>query len=320
MEEVEGKTAGGGVVSSDPTRLVVRAHFTRILIIQSLPEADGNPGRRLREDIEARIAFDDMHLSVDLEAVQSRDALFDVLNKTARRSREDGERPILHFECHGSTQPDGIQLADGTIVTWEELKPALIDLNVATGCHLLLTLASCYGAALGRILTISDRAPVMAYVGAMDTVAAGSFAVGFGAFYESLLTSFRVEEALKKLRDASGAQVGYFFMSAPDLLRKAYRNLDEQLQNEGGVWGRAKVLREKLRAAGIRPLPPVNHLAVLWEKTKPKTIERVAAHFLMADLFPENATRFPIAFVELEDYVRQSRLAVPPGPIASAEQ
>ena len=288
--------------------LTTHAKFTRILIIQSLPDADGNPGRRLREDIGDVIAVQDLDLAVDLESVASRDELLDALDTATRRSREEGDKPILHFECHGSTQPDGIQLANGDGVTWGDIKPALIGLNVATGCNLFVTLASCYGAELGRILTLADRAPVMAYVGAMDEVTAGAFADGFAAFYECLLTTFRGELALEKLRDASGAKAKYFFMSAPDLLRKAYRGLDEQIREEGGIWAQARVLRENLRSSGIRPLPSLQDMVFLWKETKPRTIERLAAHFFMTDLYPANASRFPVTASDLEAYLHGCRV------------
>lgn len=288
-------------------RLALRAQFTRILIVQSLPDTDGHPGRRLREDIEDRAALGAINVRADLEVVQSRAQLMDVLRGAAARSRADGDKPILHLECHGSTQPDGIQTADGTVVTWDELKPELIELNVATHCHLLVTLASCYGAALGRIVTLDDRAPVMAYVGAMDSVQAGHFADGYGAFYETLLTTGSGDEALSQLRNASGEEVRYFFMTAPGLLQRAYAGLERMLAAEGGDWGRARILRERYRKIDVKRVPSTQEMMDIFRKTKPDTIRRLADHFLMVDLFPENQDRFPVTMNELEAYARTFR-------------
>ena len=282
---------------------VARAQFTRILIIQSLPEADGNPGRRLRDDLDPLTIDAGPRIGIDLVTPTTWAELQNVLRVATDRARDQGDRPIVHFECHGSIRPDGIQLASGETVTWETLKPHLVELNIATHCHLLVTLASCWGASLGAILTINERAPFMAYVGATRDVRAGEVEAGFSAFYRELLTSLDGVAALRALRLRGGADAPYFFMMAPQLLVNAYRRLSTDVKQEG-IWSRATKLRKRMQAERRTGIPSTQKMVALWHSQKPRTIAGIIEHFLMIDLFPENAERFPVSVDELEALAR----------------
>jgi len=83
-----------------------------------------------------------------------------VLVEVLAGARQRGELPLLHIECHGND--DELSFADNSRMTWGELYPLLRDINVATGMRLLVSIAACFGAYLGKHLDLTDRAAFVA--------------------------------------------------------------------------------------------------------------------------------------------------------------
>jgi hypothetical protein len=275
--------------------------FTRIIVIQSLPPVDGNPGRRLADDICARVAAMGSELPVEFREVGSRLSFLEFLSASAQPCRgQKREKPILHFECHGSGAPGGLEMKDGSIVTWEDLKAPLTELNIASECGLFLTLATCYGGWLGEIASLTERAPMLAYVGPRNSLASKHLATGFSHFYDTLLAGGDVDRALQKLNTPSLPPNSYVYISTPLLLVEAYRQLESEMASQQTAWGRARTLRERMRQSGSQRLPSIQDVMLEWKKAKPGTAMRLAEHFLMLDLFPDNRRRFEPALRQLE--------------------
>jgi hypothetical protein len=97
-----------------------------------------------------------------------------------------GQFPILHIEAHGS--PEGITLASGDGLTWEQLRPYLSALNCATRLNLLVTMAACKAAHLDSLFTLGERAPMLVMIAPMRDVDDGPLERAMIAFYTSAFT------------------------------------------------------------------------------------------------------------------------------------
>src|SRR4029079_6640356 len=58
--------------------------------------------------------------------------------------------PVIHIESHGSA--DGLVLASGELVSWDELVNLLRPINVASRLNLFVSISACYGENLARAI------------------------------------------------------------------------------------------------------------------------------------------------------------------------
>ncbi|CAH1696773.1 hypothetical protein CHELA1G11_50064 [Hyphomicrobiales bacterium] len=104
-----------------------------IVWIHSLPEQDMGPSRHILEDLEGLAIAGGF--PVILHAVRDRAELSDLFRQLTTEA-EQGLRPVLHVDAHG-TVADGLLLApSGDRVGWSEIIEDLQALNVATGNNL----------------------------------------------------------------------------------------------------------------------------------------------------------------------------------------
>lgn len=172
----------------------------KIAIIQSLPTGEFNSAVKVEEDIRISDAFFDRNFEIERIRVSGKHEFFKCLDVLTEQAKS-GLFPILHIECHGSDQKDGIILEDGTFISWLELKPALTRLNIETRLNLIVVLSACYGAHIGTVIDPGDRAICWAFAGPTNTASPIELMNGFSSFYQSLLKELDCEAASKSLME-----------------------------------------------------------------------------------------------------------------------
>lgn len=117
--------------------------FNHFYILSSLKTSEEYTATYLFDYIEAEkksneINFDLSHIRFEGVA-QLREVLARINKFTL-----NGEKPLIHFECHGDEE-DGLFFKDGTEITWGELSAILLKINLSSRFNLLIGLAACYG-------------------------------------------------------------------------------------------------------------------------------------------------------------------------------
>ena len=135
---------------------------------------------------------------------------------------ETGKQPILHISAHGST--DGIQLTDGSIVSWDELRELLKPVNKALNGRLVVCMSSCKGYMGTRMAMeqLQQEYPFFALVGSGDSPTWSETAVGFSTFYHQMVRGSHVSAAVAVMRAASGH--AHFFVEWAEIARRNYHN------------------------------------------------------------------------------------------------
>lgn len=130
--------------------------------------------------------------------------------------------PVIHISAHGSQ--DGIQLTDGEIVTWSELRRWLLPINKALNGLLLVCMSSCYGyAGIRMAMELQDQAyPYFALIGNSQTPTWPETAVAFTTFYHLFANGHLVGNAVSAMRTASGNQT--FFLERAQASKEGYKN------------------------------------------------------------------------------------------------
>ena len=155
--------------------------FSKLWVIESLPDGDLKTGTALVENHLRDIQKDNPSLHLALEQPRTKADLIQLLHKIRDETIEEGLYPLLHFECHGC--PDGLGVASGELVTWDELREILIEINQACKLNLVVILAACNGVHLIKVATKMDRAPFWAVIGPEKEITAGEAKHDFSVFY-----------------------------------------------------------------------------------------------------------------------------------------
>ena len=75
--------------------------------------------------------------------------------------------PIVHISAHGDE--NGIQLSDGTEISWKNMRTVLLPINKALKGLLLLCMSACKGFAACVMAMEAGELPFMAVIGTHET-------------------------------------------------------------------------------------------------------------------------------------------------------
>lgn len=268
--------------------------FTEIAIIESLQNHEIHTGKILCEYLvgleEAR------NLSILYKKCDSKREFTQILRVLLDRVENEGSFPLLHIECHGCV--DGIVLSNSELITWQELKPVLTDINVATKCNLMVIMATCHGALLGQILKPTERAPCWGILGPTEEVGVSDLMGTYRSFYFTLLSNFDGDEALKSLFASNVRESGYFFMTALGLFKKAYSGYIANECTDSAYWSRSKRLQNELNKKGVKKSR--QDIVLELKSTEEDSFEKYKYKFFMCDLYPENTKRFQLSYFEIK--------------------
>jgi hypothetical protein len=128
--------------------------------------------------------------------------------------------PLLHISAHGDSQ--GIQLSDGHIMSWAELKDYLRPVNQALGGSLVVCMSSCEGYCGIRMAMHLEETvfPYFALIGCGAKPTWGETAVGYATLYHQLWRGEHIDHAVQAMRTASGNEL--FFVEHAEKSRQAY--------------------------------------------------------------------------------------------------
>jgi hypothetical protein len=263
-------------------------HFSQIFVVESLSSGDLHTGRHIYEDLQTFEAAFHFGLSVKYEKAENLQLFWQYIDQIRDEAKSSGHYPILHLDCHGSSDKKGIVLADSSSVSWDDLKPKLIEINRLTRCNLLIVLASCYGGYLSQICYPTDRAPFWGLVGPTGTVSQKDLQQGFSAFYRELLQNLDGDIALDALRQVNPS-IKYAFVSAEFFFEYVCANYLNKYSNPQALDKRATEMLCKIETPAKK-----RNLKRLIKKRNSPSFKKFASKFFMVDLFEDNALRFSV--------------------------
>lgn len=127
--------------------------------------------------------------------------------------------PILHISAHGFE--DGIQLSNGEVLLWEELKEVLLPVNAAFQGFLVVCMSSCSGySGIRMAMEVDGELPFFALVGCADSPTWSETAVAFSTFYHLIGRGAFLQDAVAAMRTASGN--ASFFADSGEALRQSF--------------------------------------------------------------------------------------------------
>lgn len=269
-------------------RVRMSAKFNQILILDSIPAGQLNTARRLEEDVAVLAAVaEDGGPAVVYQRIESAKAFVTLITDCADLAKRVDYVPLVHLECHGSQE--GLEFADGSNLSWLDVKNVVTPLNIATRLNLIFVISACHGFTLASKVYATDPAPIYAFVGPSRDMNAQELLTGFLAFYKDYLLTRSSSEAIKALKETAeqGAFVALTSRSIFNLVIDGYR---KHHCNPESLAERAKSLQLRARAEKIE----INLEVVMGALGAPEWETRFRKIFFMIDRYPDHEARFPM--------------------------
>ena len=260
-----------------------------IFWVQSLPDDELGPSRRVLEDLEVLQGG----FPVFVRRVSNRDEMVATLTEIARLAEQDGYRPVLHLDCHGSAEQGLLLAPSGERLDWAETVDLLRRINVATRNNLVCVFALCFG--LHAYTQVALKRPVPAYLfaGPESEIEVGFLEDETLAFYRRMIETNNVTLAFKETLGGKMVSVhcqGLFLQALLSYIRqfakgKARRTrlerlVTEVLKNDGDIHPSPDRLKQ-IRADIRRVLEPGQALI---DRYEPSFLIGRKAAFTYADI------------------------------------
>jgi len=273
--------------------------FDSVVVLESLRPGDLRTGRDLFETTLAPASVIDPGFVSEFYEPRSGPEFLGALATVCQTAQKYGRSPIVHIETHGDKE--GIALANGDVIPWQEVAPRLAAINRVSRMNLLVVAAMCHGWYLSAILRPTDRAPAFGIIGAQEDVPAGDLLDAMKQLYSCLIVpahDLRVAlDAANSGRDL--ADWTYRMEGAELMLCRVYRQYLRGLEEE--ETRAQRISRLVADAARLRSLDVLQTMQFRAEVAQAlddheRWFMMYRTRFLMLDVFPENERRFPLRF------------------------
>ncbi len=266
-------------------------NFNTFYVIESLDKSDKLTGTELHDDILRYSGFKDEAVSAHLITVNSKEELLTSMIEIKEHCVHKNVSPIIHFEIHGRIE--GLVTNSNELITWEELHNYLIEINVASRHNLFITLAVCYGAYILQLHQITKRAPFWGFIGSFEEINQGDLMIRYHSFYETLLNSFDITEAVVALHKSNPKiESSFRFINSEEFFIELY---DLYIKNEfsdekyNTRWERAlNDANTTLANRAEKRRFKKDFYKILKKENLPR-YDRDKKYFFMSDLYPENS-------------------------------
>lgn len=217
--------------------LSIPFNINSVYLITSSRIGEEGVTRRLVEDI-ADVSNSGGNFNFSHARIHNGDGYFQLLDKILHEI-DDGLRPIIHLDMHGS-QDRGLEIGPtGEFIDWVTVIDTLRVLNSKLHNELVILMTACHG--LYSILPISfeKTAPFLCLVAPEKEVKVGEIQDRVPEFYRELFSSSSLACACQKL----GKEFTYFHC-AEFLFKTLSRYIKEQCKGSGGRKRIEKLLTE----------------------------------------------------------------------------
>jgi hypothetical protein len=204
-----------------------RKHSYFLYIIESPSDKDlycqRTEGSLLLEALRLANVLDPIEAHVQYRLVVSANSFAGAfLDLPTKLSEHNGISPILHLSMHGDKS--GLQLTDGTEITWDNLAIVLSEVNRNSAHNELIVCMSACNGFYGGLMQLNDlrRRPFDILVGPWNKPRWNDAAVAYVTFYHLLMNKGRsVETSVDAMNRASGNNNKFEFTSYRDILKFA---------------------------------------------------------------------------------------------------
>ena len=224
--------------------------LTKFVIIESLEAHEVKTGKILAELLKTLVCEHAPELKIEYRTCDNVSEFRQLLLELTSEATQQGHAPVLHIECHGS-KSDGLEFANGSILSWPDLAAGLTELNVASQFNLLAVLSACFGGYLLGEITALAPAACWCVVAPTLTIDPAESMRGFRIFYTTLLSVGDAGKAAAELQKTALSEGDWFAQLAQLWFERLLLSYVESHCTTEAIRFRAKRMYRRARAEGI---------------------------------------------------------------------
>lgn len=247
-----------------------------IIVVESLDSAnEPQTGKDLYDDtIKRQIDFlqpDDKKMTHIFFDAQTKNQFMETIKYLVANSPYMQGGVLLHLEMHGSSDLEGLVLADGSFINWTELVDLFREININLCDKLFVTMATCNGRYLYKGGNAKLKSPFSGYISASKTVTVGEIMRDFTILFESLLKSYNIVESYIEL-DAKGSN--FFYKDSKGVFEDSFASILAKMKSDPTIKQEIlKVAMEGSAKAG-EPIPDEEMKEFIFNKALKDTYDQ----------------------------------------------
>lgn len=279
-------------------------HITKLAFVESLRELDGHTAEDLAKAVGAELVAAGAGPVLEVFRCGGLAGFREIVARLVDEAERGKHHPLLHIECHGD-ETAGLEFADGSVVSWQELMSILRPLNVATELGLIVVVAACWGGSAIDGVNLTQPAPCFALIGPSRGLWSNELFDALRVFYMDVtLARTPTDRAVETLTKAPLEEGGFFVVSMREWFRLVIVGyLNEQTSSKEL---KAQALRQyiKARTEGWAHLD-MSYWKRHYLRTMPRLLRDYHGRFFMTDRFPQLAQHFAKSLRDVEDELKR---------------
>lgn len=279
--------------------------FDKIVIVQSLEPNERQTGTEMAEFITNELSELNWQLPVEQVTCENFREFGSLLDRLEQEASQ-GIVPLLQIECHGDAET-GLQFANGSEFSWEQLSDALRRINVASSFNLLAVVSACYGAHFLRQMGLVETSPCYAMISTTKEIRPSEIIGGFQTFYHALLGTKDLGQAVQSLAARPLSEGGWFAEPAEWWFGEVIRGYVQNHCSRRAVIERAKAINKRLREIGRQELAQRKMFEIIRNEHKELVLSHFNIYFAVHQV-PQSTLRFKSCFDQVSEWVERIRV------------
>ena len=267
--------------------MIEKLHYNTIIVIESLDNSLDKTGAKLYELIQ-KFEIKYTGIKTYYKSPNTKDAFIKILAFINDSVQNQNCLPIIHLEIHGNT--NGVQCANKEFITWEELYPYFIAINIKLKNTLIITSSICSSAYFYFKVDFKKPAPFFTLISSISEIHNEIILESYEGFYNELLYSENINNALNHLnlnflRPTDNGIISEVFIQ--DLLNE-YKKLISRLPGliNFSIIDSKKIISETDKNHFYTNAINVHNELFI------NTLKEIWFTYLMLDLYPETKNRY----------------------------
>jgi hypothetical protein len=205
-----------------------------IIVIESLNAL--KTGEALYNDvIERRIKYyqpDNDKMTHRFFNPKTKNDFLEVLNYIIFNSDNIQGGLLIHLEMHGSSDLNGLILADDSLILWTELTELFRQINIKMCDKLFITMATCFGRHLYKGGNAKLKSPYSGYISASNEVLVDEVMRDYTILFESLIETRNIVESYLHL-DSKGSS--FFYKDSLAVFEDSFKSILEKMKADPNI-------------------------------------------------------------------------------------
>lgn len=176
-----------------PLKIESVAHVNTVVWITSLEQDELETTWIALDQLE--LFFKAMNVGFQHFQPQSAAELITFLKEVERAAREDGLKPVLHFDTHGNKK-DGIEIeATQEHISWKNLNDLFRAINISTGNNLCIISMACHGLNVVKEIKFDQMVPYYFLAASSEEIYEDFIECKVVEFYQDLFVNLDIVSA-----------------------------------------------------------------------------------------------------------------------------